>query len=128
MKGHPYVMSKTRKMIHRVLSLEELSKLTDLHAGKMSDYDEYFTDDVLLDDQTLAILEHEERKYIDQSNNNASPPSKRQRTNNGWTVGIGLRKTISDIPESLPEISLESDGSYGVLRTASQTQNSTGDH
>ncbi|KAF8070536.1 hypothetical protein FPV67DRAFT_1025596 [Lyophyllum atratum] len=70
----------------------------------MSDYDDYFTDDIFLDDQTLAILDQEEQKYLTQA---APPPSKRQKTDDGWTT----------------EISLSLGGSYGVLHDASRSSN-----
>ncbi|GLB37514.1 hypothetical protein LshimejAT787_0405650 [Lyophyllum shimeji] len=85
----------------------------------MSDYDEYFADDILLDDQTLAVLDQEEQKYLSQAVNPAPPPAKRQKTDDGWTVGIGSQAAPVRVTDCLPEISLTLDGSYGVLGNAS---------
>ncbi|KAG6832629.1 hypothetical protein H0H92_014465 [Tricholoma furcatifolium] len=60
----------------------------------MLDDDDYFTDDICFDDQTLAILDHAEQKYLSQATK-ALPPSKRQKTEH--------------------EISIDA-GSYGMLR------------
>ncbi|KAG6849829.1 hypothetical protein H0H93_004638 [Arthromyces matolae] len=79
----------------------------------MSDDDDYFTDDICFDDQTLAILDREEQKY---HANTAGPTSKRQRTDNGWKAGIGANV-------ALPEISLDFGGSYDVRRAAMNSLN-----
>ncbi|KAG6903020.1 hypothetical protein C0995_007453 [Termitomyces sp. Mi166 len=78
----------------------------------MSDDDDYFTDDICFDDQTLAILDREEQKYLSQTVRTV-PPSKRQKTDNGWTAGIGTSSV--NVSEFLPEISLNLGGSYGIL-------------
>ncbi|KAG6879668.1 hypothetical protein C0992_013204 [Termitomyces sp. T32_za158] len=88
----------------------------------MSDEDDYFTDDISFDDQTLAILDRVEQKYLSQAVRTATvPPSKRQRTDNGWTAGIGTPSII--VSEFLPEISLNLAGSYGILPSASNSAN-----
>ncbi|KAG6842176.1 hypothetical protein C0991_001669 [Blastosporella zonata] len=74
----------------------------------MSDDDDYFTDDICFDDQTLAILDHEEKKYL----SGTVPPTKRQKTDNGWKAGIDTAS--ANQPHFLPEISLDLGGSYGV--------------
>ncbi|KAF5380404.1 hypothetical protein D9615_004498 [Tricholomella constricta] len=87
----------------------------------MSDYDDYFTDDIFFDDQTLAILDHEEQKYLTQAvKAPPPPPTKRQKTENGWTAGVGTFKAPVTVSDHLPEICLSLDGFYGVQRNASQ--------
>jgi hypothetical protein len=79
------------------------------------DSDDYFTEDIVLDDETLAVLDHEEQKYLTQiSLAPSQPPTKRQRTDNGWNPGLGNRPEPLDGLDELPEISLRDDGSYGV--------------
>ncbi|KAK7005601.1 hypothetical protein R3P38DRAFT_2556549 [Favolaschia claudopus] len=75
------------------------------------DSDDYF-DDIVLDDQTLAVLDSEERKYLSQ----APPPPKRQKTDNGWRPAppIQLRGPPLADDNDLPEISVHGDGSYAV--------------
>lgn len=87
----------------------------------MSEYDDYFTDDIFLDEQTLAVLDHEEQKYLTltQAIQSGPPPSKRQKTKHASTPESET-PTTEDIPvppkrpEYLPEIALHWDGSYGV--------------
>jgi hypothetical protein len=98
----------------------QLTALLPFTSRGMSDYDDYFTDDIFLDDQTLAILDHEEQKYLTQAVKPAPPPTKRQRTDNGWTAGIGTEKAPLNVSDRLPEISVSLDGSYGVLLNASK--------
>ncbi|KAG6845895.1 hypothetical protein H0H87_000701 [Tephrocybe sp. NHM501043] len=82
----------------------------------MSDDDAYFTDDICFDDQTLAFLDSEEKKFLSQATK-AVPPTKRQKTDNGWKPGIGAAPAHA--ADFLPEISLDFGGSYGVLPGAS---------
>ncbi|KAG5648524.1 hypothetical protein DXG03_003135 [Asterophora parasitica] len=88
----------------------------------MSDYDDYFTDDICFDDQTLAILDHEEQKYLNQAvKTPAPPPAKRQKTDSDWSDGVGARGGASKAKATvdyLPEICLSLDGNYGVQRNA----------
>lgn len=81
----------------------------------MDNSDDYFTDDLILDEQTLAVLDQEENKYLTQIQPTPKPPPfKRQKIDNGWKPGLGGRQqTLEDLDE-LPEISLRSDGTYGV--------------
>ncbi|KAG5651202.1 hypothetical protein H0H81_009511 [Sphagnurus paluster] len=53
------------------------------------------------------------------STGTAAPPTKRQKTDNRWAVGVDVGKPLSG-SQYLPEISLDLDGSYGVLRNASK--------
>jgi len=99
--------------------------------------DDFFFDDIVLDEDALAILDAEESKYFgtvagDQSNPRPAPtqptppPAKRQRTDDdgGWkhpTTGIGggsgklvSQKRSDSFYEDLPDISLAGDGVYGV--------------
>jgi len=91
----------------------------------MDDSDDYLLDDIVLDDQALAVLDQEERKYLDQSSlSDSSTPiehiAKRQKTANGWSPGI-VSKAYRDPgdDDDLPEISLRGDGSYSVGGTSS---------
>lgn len=77
--------------------------------------DEYFADDIILDDETLAILDQEEQKYTSQPPGHP-PSNKRQRTDYGWKPGPGVKAGISydDDDDVMPEISLREDGTYGI--------------
>lgn len=86
----------------------------------MQDSDDYFTDDIILDDEALAILDEEEQKFTlstqAQIPTPPSPPAKRQKTNHDWKTSGGFHRrsdTLDDL-EDLPEISVSADGSYGV--------------
>lgn len=87
-----------------------------IHLQGMDGSDDYFTDDIFFDDQALAILDHEEQKYLTQITQNAPsrPTTKRQRTDHGWKPGFGNRTISLDEIEDLPEISLQDDGSYSI--------------
>ncbi|KAJ7901937.1 hypothetical protein B0H14DRAFT_1261277 [Mycena olivaceomarginata] len=84
----------------------------------MDGSDDYFSfEDIVLDDQTLAVLDSEEQKYLSQA-----PPPKRQRTDKGWKPApVQSRATIDD--NDLPEISVHGDGSY-AFRGASKAEGS----
>ncbi|CAA7259113.1 unnamed protein product [Cyclocybe aegerita] len=93
----------------------------------MDDSDDYVLDDIVLDDQTLAVLDQEEQKYLHQSSlfqSSSTPPdrpiNKRHKTNSGWTPGIGASVLAGD-EDDLPEISLRADGSYGVMNRMNAT-------
>jgi hypothetical protein len=76
----------------------------------MDGSDDYFLDDdIVLDDQTLAVLDSAEQKYLTQAV--VPPPPKRQKTDNGWKA-VSSRATVADDHEDLPEISVHGDGSY----------------
>lgn len=85
----------------------------------MQDSDDYFTDDFILDDTALAVLDEEEHKYTLSTQNTAlsrvSPPPKRLKTEAGWRPGPNSRRaeTMDDL-DDLPEISVQGDGSYGL--------------
>ncbi|KAF9648585.1 hypothetical protein BDM02DRAFT_3115206 [Thelephora ganbajun] len=107
--------------------------------------DDFFFDDIVLDEEALAVLDAEESKYFGtvanvQSNSRPAPtqptppPAKRQRTDGdgGWkhpTIGIGggsgkavsqNQKRSDSFYEDLPDISLAGDGVYGVYSQGSQ--------
>ena len=77
----------------------------------MDDSDDYFDDDLVLDEKTLAILDREEQKYFSQKQ---PPPAvtKKQKTRDGWSPGVGSRPREHDF-DDLPEISITADGNYG---------------
>jgi hypothetical protein len=87
----------------------------------MLDSDDSFSDDFVLDEQTLAILDAEEKKYYNnqppkqnfEQSNNGPPASKRQRTEGGWKAA-GLNKSANpwDELDGLPEVSVLHDGTY----------------
>lgn len=79
----------------------------------MDDSDDYFTDDIILDEQALAVLDKEEQKFLTQVVT-APPVTKKQRTDHGWKPGLGTHSATLDDLEDLPEISLHGDGSYAV--------------
>lgn len=91
----------------------------------MADSDDYGFDDIVLDDQALALLDQEEQKYLQRPNAASQNPivtpiapeghvNKRHKTTTGWTPGIGANLTSNDAYDDLPEISLRGDGSYGI--------------
>ena len=81
----------------------------------MDDSDEYVFDDIILDEQTLATLDQQERQFLGESSyattstSASEPVNKRFKTNNGWTPG----PANIDYDE-MPEIFLQRDGTYGV--------------
>jgi hypothetical protein len=87
----------------------------------MDGSDDYFTDDIVFDEETLAVLEHEEQKYRTQTVVSSLPPTKRQRTETGWSPGIGNASGSQDDIEDLPEISIRDDGFYNVNLASSET-------
>jgi hypothetical protein len=91
--------------------------------------DDYFFDDIVLDDQALAILDAEERKFDliasqhPAQNPDVHPTAKRQRIESGWKpVGVH-RNTQSWDDEDLPEVSVLKDGTYefGTPRTVTSS-------
>lgn len=83
----------------------------------MDDFDSYFTDDIVLDEQTLAVLDKEERKYLTQNKDiTQAPPAKKLKTDSGWRAIPASSRFTDD----LPEINLQVDGSYGVQDTSLQ--------
>ena len=84
------------------------------------DSDDYAIDEIVLDNQTLAVLDQEEQKYFKErsllasANFTVEPINKRQKTLNGWAPGIGSTSLRGEIYDDLPEISLQGDGSYGI--------------
>jgi hypothetical protein len=81
--------------------------------------DEYFDDEFELNEEALAALDREEQKYALSVTQNAShrstpPPSKRLRTEHGWTPGQGNYPPDFEELDNLPEISVQGDGTYGL--------------
>ncbi|KAJ7924914.1 hypothetical protein B0H13DRAFT_1976686 [Mycena leptocephala] len=74
------------------------------------DSDDYF-DDIVLDDQTLAVLDSVEQNFLTQT---VPPPAKRQKTDKGWkpVPAQGRAPVVDD--NDLPEISVHGDGTYGL--------------
>ena len=112
--------------------------------------DDFFDDDIILDEDALAILDAEESKYFStlanaQQNQRPAPtqptppPAKRQRTDGdgGWKHpatggGSGSGNVVAQNPkrsdsfyEDLPDISLAGDGVYGVYSQGSQPPQSS---
>ncbi|KXN85360.1 hypothetical protein AN958_11460 [Leucoagaricus sp. SymC.cos] len=87
----------------------------------MDDIDDYFDDDLVLDEQTLAILDREEKRHLTQKQQQTPPPSavtKKQKTGDGWSPGVGGRLREQDY-DDLPEISVTVDGNYGFMDSTS---------
>ncbi|TFK73987.1 hypothetical protein BDN72DRAFT_833963 [Pluteus cervinus] len=83
----------------------------------MDDADDYFTDDLVLDEQALAVLDQTEAAFFTRVN-------KRQRTSDGWKPGPGFySSTYDDDGEDMPEISVRRDGTYGISNARNATQN-----
>lgn len=85
--------------------------------------DNYFSDDLVLDDKTLAVLDEEESKFKrttdTQTQQSVGPPAKRQKTTGSWqpqsvSRTIHRTDTLDDI-EDLPDVSIRQDGTYGLL-------------
>jgi hypothetical protein len=87
----------------------------------MDGSDDYFTDDILFDEETLSVLDNAEQKYLTHTAASSRPPTKRQRTESGWNPGLGNRYESQDEIEDLPEISLRNDGSYGITSEIATT-------
>lgn len=94
----------------------------------MDNIDDYFDDDLVLDEQTLAILDQEEQKYLSQVQQRHPPlvVTKKLKTRDGWSPGVGSRTREDDF-DDLPEISVTIDGSYGFTdsNTISASSNSS---
>ncbi|PFH51567.1 hypothetical protein AMATHDRAFT_59054 [Amanita thiersii Skay4041] len=85
----------------------------------MDDSDDYIVDDITLDDETLALLDNEEQKFLStttQGNLLLDPPpvNKKRKTDSGWEPGPGTRLRAGNEIEDLPEISVQADGTYSV--------------
>ena len=85
----------------------------------MQDSDDYFTDDFVLDETALAVLDEEEQKYTLSTQNSVPshvpPHPKRLKTETGWRPGPNSRRADTmDDQDYLPEISVQGDGSYGL--------------
>lgn len=85
---------------------------------------DYFSDDFVLDDSALALLDEEEQKFTLSTQTQllaisappAAPPLKRQKTETGWKPsGLDIRRTETmDDMDDLPEISVHGDGLYSL--------------
>jgi len=77
--------------------------------------DNYFSDDLVLDDKTLAVLDEEESKFKrttnTQTRQSVGPPPKRQKTTISQTVHRA--DTLEDT-DDLPDVSIRQDGTYGL--------------
>ncbi|PPQ63499.1 hypothetical protein CVT24_005156 [Panaeolus cyanescens] len=82
----------------------------------MDDDDDYIVDDIVLDDQTLAALDQQEKQYFAETSTikGDEPANKRLKTVKGWSPAPPIQKSAIVEDESLPEISLQGDGSYGL--------------
>ncbi|KIJ18623.1 hypothetical protein PAXINDRAFT_110123 [Paxillus involutus ATCC 200175] len=83
--------------------------------------DSYFSDDLVLDDQTLAFLDEEESKFkrntTSQTQQDVGPPAKRQKTTTTCqpqSAKILYRSGTLDDTEDLPDVSIRHDGTYGL--------------
>jgi len=103
---------------HTVLHNPSGDSLSNGHcaylAPFMDDSDDYFDDDLVLDAQTIAILDREEQKFFSQKQHLPPPPvvTKKQKTRDGWSPGVGSRPREHEL-DDLPEISVTADGNYG---------------
>ncbi|TCD60942.1 hypothetical protein EIP91_009276 [Steccherinum ochraceum] len=90
----------------------------------MSD-DAYFDEDLVLDDDLIAVLDAEEQRHQKDTQPQASkptivrhtpPPAKKQKTNHQWSSKPGPLQRVASVDEygDLPEISIQGDGTYGV--------------
>ncbi|KAF9012415.1 hypothetical protein BDQ17DRAFT_1405087 [Cyathus striatus] len=81
----------------------------------MDDFDDYFDDDIVLDDEALAVLDNEEKRFLSQVVPSAlsPPPSKRLKTATSWVPGLGIQTDDTDF-EDLPEISVAENGTYDL--------------
>ncbi len=101
----------------------------------MDDSDDYGFDEFELDEETLAILDQEEQKYLLNLNKPpdttrevaAKPPDivkepvkKRYKTDTGWKSRSGAHHALCDDYDDLPEISVSGDGSYGIRTTGAK--------
>ena len=86
--------------------------------------DDYFADELVLDDKTLAVLDEEESKFKrttntqTQQSHGVGPPPKRQKTTGSWqpqSIGKTLPRadTLEDM-DDLPDVSVRQDGTYGL--------------
>jgi hypothetical protein len=85
------------------------------HLWHMQGSDDYFDEELVLNDEDLAVLDEEEQKYaraITQTRPLVPPPTKRQKTEGGWRPGHESYQ-VEDL-EDLPEISVQGDGTYGI--------------
>lgn len=90
----------------------------------MDNSDDYFTDDFILNDDALAILDEEEQKHTLSTQKPSkshsppappAPPPKRQKTETGWIPAPVIRRTETlDDMDDLPEITVQGDGTYGL--------------
>ncbi|KAI0311901.1 hypothetical protein OF83DRAFT_708942 [Amylostereum chailletii] len=103
----------------------------------MDDFDDYFTDDIVFDEQAIAALDAVESQFTTQPASRPQlnhppppvvpPPAKRQRTAQGWAAPLAPakkpipRKTISVEDMDMPEISVKGPwyGIPGSQQTAS---------
>jgi hypothetical protein len=83
----------------------------------MEDFDDYFDDDLVLDEAALAVLDQEEQKFLSRVQQQPAV-TKKLKTSRGWSPGIGSRTRADDF-DDLPEISVTLDGKYGFTDAGS---------
>jgi len=100
----------------------------------MDDSDDYGFDEFELDEETLAILDQEEQKYLLNLNKPDTtralaaktpdiveePVNKRHKTDTGWKSRSGAHYALNDDYDDLPEISVSGDGTYGIRTTGAK--------
>ncbi|KAL4248586.1 hypothetical protein ABKN59_004353 [Abortiporus biennis] len=101
-----------------------------------SDDDDYFTDNFILDEATLAILDQAESQYVSthpakrpvgpSPSQHAPPPAKRRKidTEPQRVQKVASRPVLplDDLDEALPDITVQGDGSYMFVGEQQQVQ------
>jgi len=88
------------------------------------DFDDYFTDDLVLDDATVRALNQAEQQYYTQES--VQPPvNKKSRTDHVWSPAPPVRRVPHDDFDSLPDISVGTDGMYGLEALGAATRQGT---
>jgi len=85
----------------------------------MLDSDDEFSDDIVLDDQMLALLDEEETRFQRATNPNAGdlagPPAKRRKLDTGHALNLGVfNHSTPDDTDDMPDITVRRDGTYGI--------------
>jgi len=85
------------------------------------DFDDYFTDDLVLDDATVQALNQAEQKFFTQDV--VQPPvNKKSRIDHVRSPAPPVRRVPHDDFESLPDISVGTDGMYGLEALGAATR------
>ncbi|KAH9917932.1 uncharacterized protein BXZ73DRAFT_53155 [Epithele typhae] len=91
----------------------------------MDEFDSYFDDDFVLDENSLATLQQEEAKFAATKDTRAQrrpiergaplPPPKKQKVSHGTSVVRPPRHAAGDdYDDDLPDIAVVADGTYGI--------------